>query len=169
MAEPAASIVGIPRAALSILRVHGEPNEPLAALGRRLGLNWPLAPGMADGGTVSVLWLSPRDWLIAGPVLETDVAAALTDVVHHLTDASDQLAGFDLCGPLARDLAAAGCSLDLHLRMFPPGACAVTQLAGLPVVLQALQSPPDLRIYVDVSLAHWLGDWLTDAADGLRP
>jgi sarcosine oxidase subunit gamma len=169
LADELARVADAPPEPLAILRVRGEPREALLALGRRMGLSWPLEPNTAAGDGPAVLWLSPREWLIVGRTPSAEaIAESLGAVVHHLTDATDQLLALDLKGPLARALAGAGCSLDLHPAAFGPGRCAATQLAGVPVTIRAL-GDRDLRLYVDVSLAPWLRDWLTDAASTLRP
>ena len=169
MLDELARVAVAPPEPLAILRVRGEPREALLALGRRMGLVWPLEGNTAAGEGAAVLWLSPREWLIVGqPPSAEALAESLGAVVHHLTDASHQLLALDLKGPLARALACAGCSLDLHPAVFGPGRCAATQLAGVPVTIRGV-GDEDLRLYVDVSLAPWLRDWLNDAASTLRP
>lgn len=159
------------REPLSILRVKGEPpRERLEALGGPLGLSWPLTPNTLAGGSPAVLWLAPCEWLVAGRgPTEREAALALADVVHHLTDATDALAAFDLRGPHARALAAGGCSLDLDPCAFGPGRCAQSQLDGASVLIRTLERATDLRLYVDVSQAWWLKAWLKGAAADFRP
>jgi heterotetrameric sarcosine oxidase gamma subunit len=66
-----------------------------------------------------------------------------------------------------------GCGLDLHPRKFGPGQCAQTVFAKLPVIIDQLGPDrlgvaPVYRLFVRRSAAHWLAQWLIDAAEEFR-
>jgi sarcosine oxidase subunit gamma len=48
--------------------------------------------------------------------------AALAATLHRIVDVSDLRAGFQLAGPLSRDVLRKGCAVDLHPRAFATGA-----------------------------------------------
>jgi sarcosine oxidase subunit gamma len=77
---------------------------------------------------------------------------------------TDGLTAFRLQGPLTRELLSKGCGLDLHPQSLPPGRCARTRLAQIPVVMDFLDDSSDIDLYVARSYGAYLHSWLTDAA-----
>jgi sarcosine oxidase subunit gamma len=69
-----------------------------------------------------------------------------------------------LAGPRARELLAKGVSLDLHSRLFGPGQCAQTGLAGASIILRQTDERPSFEILVLNSFAEHLWQWLEGAA-----
>jgi sarcosine oxidase subunit gamma len=136
------------------------------------GLPLPLAPNrVAVIGSVRVLWLGPDEWLVAAAGETPDLLPRLTRAVASrgtVSDLSSSRIVVAIGGGAARDLLAAGCSLDLHPRSFAPGQCAQTLLARVPVILDQLDAAPRYRVLVRRSYARWLVDWLIDAAEGLE-
>jgi heterotetrameric sarcosine oxidase gamma subunit len=59
------------------------------------------------------------------------------------------------------------CPLDLSAPAFPPGCCAQSLFAGLPILIDRAEGEDGLRLHVDVSLADHLTAWLAAAAEGL--
>jgi sarcosine oxidase, subunit gamma len=114
------------------------------------------APGyVVEWGERSVLWLGPSEWLVVdGNPVElpggVDVSANRTTI--------------ELAGPHARDVLEKGCSLDLHPRVFSAGRCAQTTIARTQVILWQTTNEPAYHLMVRGSFAHYLADWLTDAA-----
>ena len=104
-----------------------------------LGFALPGVPNTTTGdGTRTALWLGPDEWLVLGPAgdeaaLETLLAEALPRELGSVVGLSANRTVLELRGPAARDVLAAGCSLDLHPRAFGAGACAQTLLARAPV------------------------------------
>lgn len=151
---------------------------PLAQIGLRLknpadavaGIRLPLAANrVAATRAVRSLWLGPDEWLVTAPAeaaawLMAAFARALAGRHAAVADLSSSRAVIELSGPRARDLLAKGCGLDLHPRAFAPGQCAQTLFAGLPVILDQLDTAPRYRLYVRASAARWLWDWIVDAA-----
>ena len=59
---------------------------------------------------------------------------------------------------------AKGCSLDLHAEAFTPSRCVQTLLAKSQIILQCIDDRPAFRLYVRNSFAHYVVEWLLDAA-----
>jgi sarcosine oxidase subunit gamma len=120
---------------------------------------------VAAGGERTLLWLGPDEWLAVGPdgdapALAAELEAANTGWVTTV-DLSSNRTVLELTGPLARDVLAKGCTLDLHPRAFGHGRCAQTALARAQVILVARGDA--FRIYVRGSFATYLATWLLDA------
>ncbi|TMD33227.1 MAG: sarcosine oxidase subunit gamma [Chloroflexi bacterium] len=145
-----------------------------AALGGALGTALPIEPNtVATLGDLAVLWLGPDEWLIVGSpdaegALEARLREALGDAVGSVVDVSANRTTIEVRGPAARELLAAACSVDLHLRAFGPGRCAQTALARAAVILHQTSDEPCYRILVRPSFATYLARWLLDALDGLE-
>ncbi len=108
----------------------------------------PLEPNTC---TDTELWLGPDEWLVLGG-RETDYEIAC--------DVSANRVVFELSGPDARTVLAAGTAIDL--RALEPGRCAQTLLARAQVILQCT-AVDTYRIFVRPSFAAYLTDWLEDA------
>jgi sarcosine oxidase, subunit gamma len=129
-------------------------------------LGLPLDPNTtAARGERTLLWLGPDEWLAVGPdgdapALVAELEAADAGWVT-IVDLSSNRTVLELTGPLARDVLAKGCALDLHPRAFGPGRCAQTALARAQVILEARGD--GFRLYVRGSFATYLATWLLDA------
>lgn len=142
-----------------------------AEAARLLGLaTLPTTPGTSVHGTDStVIWFGPQEWLVTstqrgGEGLEAELHEAVAAAGGAAVDVSAQRTTVRLRGAHARDVLAKGCSLDLHPRVFGPGAAAQTMLALAAVVLIPLDDKgTDYRIIVRSSFAGYLADWLIDA------
>jgi sarcosine oxidase, subunit gamma len=151
--------------------------DPAAAeaVAGRIGGALPTTPNTwcptADG---QAIWLGPDEWLVTSDTARPhDLEAALLDVVRPCggaaVDVSAQRTSLRLGGRHARDLLASGCSLDLHPLAFPFGACAQTTIGRAGVLLLALGSAgTDFRLFVRLSFAGYLTEWLLDAAVEFR-
>lgn len=155
--------------------------EPLAQVdlradAGRLALPLPTeANTTSEHGGRSLLWLGPDEWLVVAPdgaqgEIERELREALAraGTWGSVVDVSGQRAGFELAGPLAGDVLATGCSLDLHPRSFGPARCAQTLLARASVILWRPAAPPVWRILVPSSFAPYLYEWLLDAVEEQR-
>ena len=109
----------------------------------------PQAEATREPDQGDALRLGPGWYLVVGavPPGAVDTSAARTTL--------------ELAGPYARDVLAHGCRLDLHPRVFPPGAAARTNVAKAVVVLHRLGDA--YRLYVGSSYADYLTRWLLDA------
>jgi sarcosine oxidase subunit gamma len=107
----------------------------------------------------SVLWLGPDEWLVFGGT-EADYPDAAAAV-----DVSANRVAFELSGADARDVLAAGCSLDLE--RLAPGRCAQTLLAKAPIVL-VRDDDDTWTVLVRPSFANYVRAWLLDALEAPR-
>lgn len=162
----------VPFLAQVSLRVAGDEDgvEVRRACGRVLGVELPVKAGEAAGDARrSVLWLGPDEWLVVGGAGEdgSGLARMLGEAVDgahaSVVDVSANRTVLELSGPMARDVLASGCRLDLHQRAFGPGTCASTDFARTQVILHQLDDTPTYRLFVRGSFAAYLADWLLDA------
>jgi len=121
------------------------------------------------GKDTSVLWLGPDEWLIVAPdsrndALSTGLDISLGGVHHSVTDLSANRTIIEIAGSDARVVLAKGCPIDLHGAAFKPPQCAQTLLAKSQVLLQCVNAPPVFRVFVRISFAPYVVEWLLDAA-----
>jgi sarcosine oxidase subunit gamma len=130
-------------------------------------------PGEANSfttaGELACLWLGPNEWLILGPgggeiEITSQLRGALGNAHAAVTDLSEARTMLTIAGPRARELLAKGISLDLHPRLFGPGQCAQTGLAGANIILCQTDDQPSFEILVLNSFAEHLWQWLEGAA-----
>ena len=144
--------------------VHG------AKVASVLGCEPPVAANTWGAGKdTSVLWIGPDDWLIVAPDGRNDALIAGLDVslggVHHsVTDLSANRTIIEIAGSDARVVLAKGCPIDLHGSAFKPPQCAQTLLAKSQVLLQCVNAQPVFRVFVRISFAPYVAEWLLDAA-----
>ena len=140
------------------------------ALMSHTGLALPAPQTASAGDNCALLWLTPREWLLACPVSQTEShRAALTrqlaTCLAAVTDMSDALGVCELSGTRCADVLMSGCTLDLRVDAFSAGRCGRTGLADIPVILwNPGKEPFSIRCIVDRSHARHLADWLADAA-----
>jgi len=58
---------------------------------------------------------------------------------------------------------AMGCGIDMHPSSFATGQCVRTNFAQVPIFIVAT-GDLEFDLYVDRSYAHYLQEWLSDAA-----
>lgn len=150
--------------------------DPLSDVGRAaaraLGLDTlPTAPSTVVAASEStVIWLGPDDFLVRSTRLAAEeLELRLREVVSGnggaAVDVSAQRTTLRLRGAHARDVLAKGCAIDLHPKVFGPGAAVQTMLARANVILIPLaDNGTDYRILVRSSFAGYLAEWLLDAA-----
>lgn len=140
-----------------------------AAAARGFGVAIPTtACSAAESGQRAALWLGPDEWLLLAPVadaasVESEIAAAATGTRHALFDVGHRQVALSLGGPLAADVLAQGCPLDLDPAAFPVGMCTRTLLAKTEILLWRREK---LRFHVEVarSFARYAGEWIALAA-----
>jgi sarcosine oxidase subunit gamma len=133
-----------------------------------LGSAWPNETGVAASGRVDILCVGPTDWLVIDTHPETgallqQLAEAFEGSAFRATNVSSALARIEIEGPEARVLLSKGCALDLHPPCFPPGRCARTRLAGMPVIVRCTRAST-FECIIASSYRDYLVSWLTDAA-----
>lgn len=187
-----------PYATQLVLRL--DPTTPAAAAVEDvLGVALPVANRSGNpAGPLTVVWLGPDEWLVTlpeptptfpGPTptspestptspepvegLAGRLAAILHPVGGAVVEVSGQRTTVRLRGPLAREVLAKGCSVDLHPRVARTGLAVQTMVAHAAVVLVVLDpgevedgrtAPLDCRLLVRSTFAAYLADWLLDAA-----
>ena len=160
------------RAFLGYFNLRGNPSDTafLSAAQGVLGIGLPTAPNtVAEGPGVSVLSLSPDEWLLVTPPdmespLIEELRQALGETFAVVTDLSGGQTVMTIQGLYARDVLAKGCSLDLHPRVFAPGRCAQSLLATVGVIIRLVNEEPTFDIIVRRSFAEYLALWIEDAA-----
>ena len=139
-------------------------------IGSVLDCELPLAANTWNAGNeCSALWLGPDEWLIVAPdgrsdALVADLRSALGAVHHSVTDISANRTIIEIAGADARLVLAKGCPLDLHGSAFKPPQCAQTLLAKSQMLLQCIDARPVFRVFVRISFAPYVAEWLLDAA-----
>ncbi len=104
-------------------------------------------------------WFEPRAWMIVSEkVLSLPVVGGAL-----VTDLSDRLAVFDVSGPMARDLIAAGCDPSL----FEVGGFTRVRFGNLANVIVAHPKEQSYRLMLDVSIAAPFAQWLHQTAEDL--
>lgn len=151
------------------LRADVADADAMARIAAALGSPLPTQPNTtAGGGPWSALWLGPDEWLVVGPEgdelrIERALRDALAGAHGSVVDVSANRTTLELRGPLAREVLAKGCALDLHPRRFRAGDCAQTALARAQIVLRQVDDEPAYWILVRCSFAPYLVEWLIDA------
>ncbi|MBT9288248.1 sarcosine oxidase subunit gamma [Prosthecodimorpha staleyi] len=134
------------------------------------GFALPEGPRLARAGDLMAFGIGVDHWVAAAPgdgwALERRLADALGETAL-VTDQTDAREGFRIEGPAARLLLETGCSLDLHASVFPAGAAAVTEIAGMPVWLWT-EDAASFRIAVSRSYAESFAQWLDHAVASTR-
>lgn len=139
------------------------------AVAAALGTGLPQEPNNSESGNgLLALWLGPDEWLIVGPPgAEAAIAACLGEALTAgdgaAVDVTEGRTTIRLAGPMARDVLAMGCPLDLHPSVFAPGRCAQSFLARSTVILHQV-SDGVFDLYVERSQADYLWTWLETAA-----
>jgi sarcosine oxidase subunit gamma len=179
--SPTASLPAIAGAGITAVEapLWGKLSLRLDAEARRraeqaLGIAVPARPLTSGEGQHRVcLWLGPDEWLLVTPVdgaAETAVllASALAGTHHAVVDVSHRTLAFRLAGPKVRDALAAGCPLDLHESVFPPGSVARTLLGKVAITLHLHRDGTTFDLYVDRSFADYAWRHLELAARELN-
>jgi len=168
----AARVVLAPVEGRAVLNLRTVPKPVRDTFATVLGLKLPtvawLSAADADG-RVQALWTGPGDWLITcadaqRPAIEARLRAALEGMTGALTDVGHGFAVLNLSGPAAVDVLAQGCAIDLDPEAFTEGACAMTALARMRVVVHRRPRGGGYDVYVARSLAESLWHLVTVAA-----
>ena len=161
------------RAFLGHVNLRGDPEDAafLKMVQGVLGAGLPTEPNtVVEGDDVAALWLGPDEWLLITPSnmeyqLMESLTEALIDVFSAVTDVSGGQTIISVQGPHAGDVLGKGCSLDLHPRVFAPGLCSQTLVAGVAVTIRQVDDTPSFDLIVRRSFAEYLALWLEDAAE----
>lgn len=128
-----------------------------------------LANTFSEDDTNRMFWMGPTEWFLTAPdgaaqQLVTELNQATEGQHVSIVDVSDNRTCLVLSGAKSWNVLNKTCAFDLHPRTFQPGQCAQT-LVGRTQVLLAMTSdtPPEFRLYVRNSFAHYLAAFLLDA------
>ncbi|PKW17096.1 sarcosine oxidase subunit gamma [Saccharopolyspora spinosa] len=145
------------------------------AVERALGSALPVEPNTwthtTDG---QIIWLGPDEWLVTSKnarphELEDSLGQVVSAHGGAAVDVSAQRTTIRLSGGRARELLSFGCSIDLRASAFPNGSSAQTSIGQTGVLILALGSGDDFRLFVRPSFAGYLADWLLDTSQEFRP
>lgn len=139
-----------------------------------LGIGVPARPlATAEGKPGVCLWLGPDEWLLVTAVdgaaeIARRLAPALAGTHHAVVDVTHRTLAFRLAGPKVREALAAGCPLDLHESVFPPGSVARSLLGKVGITLHLHRDGTTFDLYVDRSFADYAWRHLELAARELN-
>jgi sarcosine oxidase, subunit gamma len=136
---------------LTQITIRAASPEAMQAVGDALDVTLPSAVGevvhseQGEGGAVSVVWLSPDEWLavlgdeavtgVASTAVVVSLNAALGERRGQVVDVSANRATLELSGPKARAVLDKTIELDLHPREFPVGRAVATQIESVALIL----------------------------------
>lgn len=132
------------------------------------GVALPQRPCRAEiAGLRAALWLGPDEWLLIAPAGEAaslcrGLREAVAGRAASVVDVSHRNAGLVAEGPMANQLLAAGCPLDLDPDVFPVGMATRTLFVKAEIVLWR-PAPEVFRLEVGRSFAPYLVGQLTEA------
>jgi sarcosine oxidase, subunit gamma len=169
--SPAKGLILAELAVPGQINLRGRPSDTafLAAAGTVLDCRLPVSPNTVQtAGDLTILWLGPDEWLVLTPpgaeaAIIARLREALSAIHAAVTDVSGNHARLRLAGPLAREVLAKGCSLDLHPRRFQSGQCAQTLILRCGVILHQIDDRPSYDLMPRRSFAEYLWMWLNDA------
>lgn len=135
--DASAAIAPLAPMSRAILRCR---EADIARISEKLGIALPhQACRSAAEHATSALWLGPDEWLILHADMQDGwvpgLAARLEGELCSLVDVSHRQVALSIDGPLAEEILASGCALDLALAAFPEGMCARTMFAKAEIVL----------------------------------
>jgi len=156
----------LPPAARYVLR-GAEPVRQCAQAAAGVGFSMQACRARTEGARAA-LWLGPDEWLVIAPeaegtALASSLEAALAHLPHSLVDVSHRQGGYQLQGPQATILLAAGCPLDLDESAFPIGMCTRTVFAKAEVVLWR-RAQQTFHLEVARSFVAYVSRFLAEAA-----
>jgi heterotetrameric sarcosine oxidase gamma subunit len=113
------------------------------AISKQFGIELPTGPSRVESNGTAFIGIGVAKWLV---ISSGDLSTTLRRAAEHSAAVSDQTGSYGilrLTGPHLRDVLAKFVPLDLHPRMFVPGAAASTIASHIPVILWRLVDGPD--------------------------
>ncbi|WP_193101410.1 sarcosine oxidase subunit gamma [Burkholderia sp. Z1] len=169
IAAPSLQLSEIPLHGLVRIQGDGKSSKLKASIEAGLGVALPLPERSTLIGTTRLVWVGPNEWLVLCAL--EDEAAIVRNLTNSLANqfvavtlVSDARVSFLVSGGEAVDFLAKGCGIDLDATVFPVDAAVTTRFAGLPAMLLR-RATFEYVLYFDVSMAGFLVDWMTDAAE----
>jgi len=151
--------------------LDGPAEDPsfLNAVQEALGCAPPKDSGRTSTkGSRRAFWVAPGRWMIVAPrsdleSLKATLSVALIGRAGALTELSQARTVIRVTGPKKLDLLSKGCSLDLHPRVFEPGSCAQSLVAGISTTINLDEEGDAIDLFVMRSFGVSLWDWLLEA------
>ncbi|MCK1496710.1 sarcosine oxidase subunit gamma family protein [Bradyrhizobium sp. 188] len=133
-----------------------------------IGLHPPQTASAVLTYTHGLVWSGPDQWLLIARQREgfSDLLRLLSDEVA-VSDQSHARAAMCVSGPRAREVLAKGAMIDLHPKVFPVGATALTSFAHIGVQLWRRQDGADgpvFEILVPRSMTGSYWSWFAASA-----
>ena len=159
-----AALVLTERRFLAKVNIRGKADSD--AVKAAIGVALPSeANTVAEGNNLCALWLGPNEWLIVGPPsaeknIEESLNEALSGASVGIVDVTEGRTTLRVSGPMARDVIAMGCPLDLHSRIFGPGQCAQSFISRSPILIYQVDDTPSFDIHIERSQSDYLWTWL---------
>jgi len=150
----------------SVLNLRGNPDDTAFREGvsQALVLDLPTqACTTVANDTHRLVWVGPDDWFVIGPkgqagAIEAALREALAGQHVAVTDVSSGYTVLHLSGTPVREVLAQGCPLDLHPRVFGPGASGGSVFFKASVWLWQADDAPVYEVLVRSSFRGYV--WL---------
>ncbi len=143
----------------------------VAATKKALGFSLPTTPRQSTGKAgVTALWLSPDQWLITCPGVDTvktveKLLDSLADLHSLVVDVSDARSIIRLAGEGAKIVLMKGAPFDLTAPEISIGYVRRIRFAELAALVHMVSSEPEIiDLYVFRSYAQYAWDWLSATA-----
>ncbi len=156
-----------------MINLRGNPSDAAfsTATKRVFGLDLPITPNtVSTGARLTAFWLGPDEWLAVGAprregALVKELREALAGQHVSVVDVTEARTVIAVSGRNAEDALQKGTPLDLHPKVFLASSCAQTGLSKANVILHRLADERQFEIYVTISFADYLWNWLERACD----
>jgi sarcosine oxidase subunit gamma len=167
-------VVATNRDTLAIARIAARKGRAAAltdTVRKQFGVELPDSPRRVQANELAFIGVGVATWLATADGDLDGFAASLRNAVDNSATVSDQIGSYvvlRLTGPRVRDVLAKFVALDLHTRVFVPGAVAATVASHIPLTLWRLEdSSAGLAVFelaVPRSYATEFGHLLTESA-----
>jgi len=149
------------------LRCNAANTEQLAAVERVLGVALPLQPlTSVENGGYSIRWMSPDEWLIIVPGLETfAVETKFRDEMgghYSLVNSSGGSTILEVSGTNVLEVLKKCTPIDLHSSQFPIGKVVSTLFAKSNAIIRRT-GEQSFELVIRRSFADYIWLWLQDA------
>lgn len=150
------------------LRCNPDNGDQLAAVERVLGVALPLQPlTSTEKGGYSIRWMSPDEWLILVPGLETfDIEAKFRDEMpghYSLVNSSGGSTVLELSGANVIEVLKKSTPVDLHPKAFPVGKVVSTVFAKSTATIRR-SGEQRFELIIRRSFSDYIWLWLQDAS-----
>jgi heterotetrameric sarcosine oxidase gamma subunit len=164
-AEPGVQLSDYRSDVVEIAALRGRIRDVESVAATR-GLSLPGFGRVVATGRWLTMSVRPERWLVLQAATVAGARAAQWHTacagVGIAVDLSSALAVLHLAGPMARELLARSCRVDLHEAGLPTGRAVTTVMAQVGVIIAAI--PSGLLMLTPSTTARHFREWLTDSA-----